>query len=311
MHKRERSQQVKAWAEELGFVSTGIAASRRLDEEAPRLERWLSGGMHGSMNYMENHFEKRLDPGLLVDGARSVISLLYNYYPSEKQRSDSYHISKYAYGQDYHFVIKRILKDLTDRMEESFGTMNFRVFVDSAPVLERAWASLSGLGWIGKHSLLINQSNGSYFFLAEIICDLEFEYDGPVTDHCGTCTKCLDACPTEAIVDPYVVDGSKCISYFTIELKDAIPSAFSDQFEDWMFGCDICQDVCPWNRFSKPHQQPAFEPDDRLLTYSKQEWKELSEETFAEIFRKSAVKRTKYAGLKRNIEFVDRTIQES
>ena len=257
------------------------------------------------MAYMENHFDKRLDPTLLVPGAKSMVSLLFNYFPQEEQREDSFKISKYAYGTDYHFVIKEKLKELLFSIQEKIGSVEGRAFVDSAPVLDKAWAALSGLGWIGKNSNLLTKQVGSFYFIAELIIDLDLEYDTPVTDHCGSCTACIDACPTDAIVDPYVVDGSKCISYFTIELKNEIPDFARDKMEDWMFGCDICQDVCPWNRFSKPHNEPLFNPRPEILEYSKAEWKELTKEVFSEIFRKSPVKRTKYEGLMRNISFLN------
>ncbi len=260
--------------------------------------------MHGEMGYMENHFDKRLDPTLLVDGAKSVISLLLNYFPEETQRNDTYKISKYAYGQDYHHVIKSKLRQLQEFISEEIGEVGGRAFVDSAPVLDKAWAAKSGLGWIGKNSNLLTQQVGSFYFIAELIVDLELEYDTPVTDHCGTCTACIDACPTQAIVEPYVVDGSKCISYFTIELKDDIPAEFQGKFNEWAFGCDICQDVCPWNRFSKPHSEPLFNPHPELMELSKKDWEEITEDVFRKIFKKSAVKRTKFTGLKRNIEFL-------
>ena len=255
---------------------------------------------------MENHFDKRLDPTLLVPGAKSVVSLLYNYYPQQKQDKDSFKISKYAYGEDYHFVVKDKLKELMHVLSEEIGEIGGRVFVDSAPVLDKVWAAKSGLGWIGKHSNLLSKKTGSFFFVAELIIDLDLEYDHPVTDHCGTCTACIDACPTQAIIKPYVVDGSKCISYATIELKEAIPKSFSGQMDDWMFGCDVCQDVCPWNRFSKPHSESRFNPKPELLQLDKNAWRELTEEVFGELFKKSAVKRTKYTGLMRNIAFLDR-----
>ena len=260
--------------------------------------------MHGEMAYMENHFDKRLDPRLLVDGAKSVVSLLLNYYPSEIQNSDTYKISKYAYGQDYHFVIKDKLKDLLKFIQTEIGEVNGRVFVDSAPVLDKAWAAKSGLGWIGKNSNLITKQVGSFYFIAELIIDLELEYDTPTTDHCGSCTACIDACPTQAIIQPYVVDGSKCISYFTIELKDNIPQEMKGKFDDWMFGCDVCQDVCPWNRFSKPHNEPLFNPNTEIVSYSKKDWQEITEEVFKKVFKNSAVKRTKLEGLQRNISFL-------
>ena len=301
------SQLIKAEAIRLGFLSCGISKAEFLEEEAPRLEKWLKEGMHGEMHYMANHFDKRLDPTLLVPGARSVISLLYNYYPSETQKSGTYKISKYAYGKDYHFVIKDKLKSLYNYITEEIGEVAGRAFVDSAPVLDKVWAARSGIGWIGKHSNLLTQQLGSFYFIAELILDLDLEYDRPVTDHCGDCTACIDACPTEAIVKPYVVDGSKCISYFTIELKNEIPNAYQGKFDDWIFGCDVCQDVCPWNRFSKKHSEPLFEPRPEILNMSKSEWEEITEDVFQDIFRKSAVKRTKFEGLKRNIKFVSST----
>ncbi|GGE04698.1 tRNA epoxyqueuosine(34) reductase QueG [Psychroflexus salis] len=295
---------IKQKAKELGFLSCGMSKAEFLEDEAPRLEKWLQQGMHGEMKYMENHFDKRLDPTKLVEGSKSVISLLYNYYPEELQQENSFKISKYAYGRDYHFVIKDKLKNLMQFIQDEIGEVGGRVFVDSAPVLDKAWAKRSGLGWIGKHSNLLTKQVGSFYFIAELIVDLNLEYDTPVTDHCGSCTACIDACPTDAIVEPYVVDGSKCISYFTIELKDDLPNEMAGKFNDWAFGCDICQDVCPWNKFSKAHKEPLFNPDQRLLNYSKKEWEEITEEIFQDIFRKSAVKRTKYNGFKRNVKFL-------
>ncbi|MBW2962449.1 tRNA epoxyqueuosine(34) reductase QueG [Mesonia aestuariivivens] len=296
---------IKDEAARLGFMSCGISKAEFLEDEAPRLEKWLHENRNGEMSYMENHFDKRLDPTLLVPDAKSVVSLLLNYYPHEVQQDNSYKLSKYAYGRDYHFVIKDKLKNLLHFIQEEIGEVGGRAFVDSAPVLDKAWAAKSGLGWIGKNSNLLSKKTGSFFFIAELIIDLDLEYDTPVTDHCGTCTACLDACPTDAIYEPYKVDGSKCISYYTIELKDSIPSSERGKFEDWMFGCDICQDVCPWNRFSKPHNEPLFDPHPDLLQMTKHDWEEITRETFNEIFRKSAVKRTKYQGLKRNINFLD------
>ena len=296
---------IKEEALQLGFMSCGISRAEFLEEEAPRLEQWLNENRNGEMSYMENHFDKRLNPSLLIPGAKSVVSLLLNYYPNEFQREDSYKVSKYAYGRDYHFVIKDKLKSLLHFINEEIGEVHGRAFVDSAPVLDKAWAAKSGLGWMGKNSNLLSKKVGSFFFIAELIIDLELEYDTPVTDHCGSCTACIDACPTDAIYEPYKVDGSKCISYYTIELKDSIPESEKGKFEDWMFGCDICQDVCPWNRFSKPHSEPLFDPHPDLLQMTKQDWEEITRETFSEIFRKSAVKRTKYQGLKRNINFLD------
>ena len=295
---------IKNEAKRLGFLSCGISKAQFLEEETPRLEAFLNKNMQGEMAYLENHFDKRLDPTKLVPDSKSVISLLLNYYPEKKQREDTYKISKYAYGNDYHFIIKGKLKHLMNFIQEEIGEVHGRAFVDSAPVLDKAWASKSGLGWIGKHSNLITKNTGSFYFIAELIIDLELDYDYPTTDHCGNCTACLDACPTQAIVAPYVVDGSKCISYFTIELKNEIPSAVKGKFNDWMFGCDICQDVCPWNRFSKPHSEPLFNPRPELLSNSKKDWEELTEEVFQDIFRKNPVKRTKYTGLIRNIEFL-------
>lgn len=296
---------IKNKAKQLGFSYVGISKADFLTEEAPRLEKWLKEERHGKMTYMENHFDKRLDPRLLLDGAKSVISLSLNYYPKESQRVDSYKISKYAYGQDYHHVIKNKLKTLIQFITKEIGAVNGRGFVDSAPVLDKAWAKKSGIGWLGKNNNLINKQSGSFFFIAELIVDLELEEDGPVKDYCGTCTKCVDACPTDAIYEPYKVDGSKCISYLTIELKDSLlPNEFKNKMNDWMFGCDICQDVCPWNRFSTPTQENLFSGDSRLLNYSKKEWHEITQEVFSEIFRKSPVKRTKYEGLKRNLDFL-------
>lgn len=299
------TQNIKNEAIRLGFSFCGVSKSEFLIEEAPRLENWLNQNRHGKMQYMENYFDKRLNPALLVEGSKSVISLMYNYFP-QQQQNDSYKISKYAYGEDYHHVIKEKLKELVQFITTEVGEINARIFTDSAPILERAWARKSGLGWIGKNSMLINPKKGSFFFLAEIILDVEFEYDTPIKDYCGTCNACVEACPTEAILPNKVVDGSKCISYFTIELKDEIlPNEVKGKFNDWMFGCDICQDVCPWNRFSSPTNELLFSPNQKLLNYSKKEWTELTEEIFNELFKKSAIKRTKFAGLKRNIKFLD------
>jgi epoxyqueuosine reductase len=276
-----------------------------LEQEAPRLEDWLNKNRNGQMSYMENHFDKRLNPTLLVDDAKSVVSLLLNYYPSEFQNPDSFKISKYAYGQDYHFVIKEKLQELLFSIQQNIGEVSGRAFVDSAPVLDKAWAAKSGLGWIGKNSNLLTQKTGSFYFIAELIIDLDLEYDQATTDHCGTCTACIDACPTQAIVGPYVVDGSKCISYFTIELKESIPQEMKGKFGDWAFGCDVCQDVCPWNRFSKPHSEPLFDPNPELLSMSKKDWIDITEETFRIVFKNSSLKRTKYQGVKRNISFLE------
>jgi epoxyqueuosine reductase len=303
--KQKHTYLIKTEAKRLGFLSCGISKAEFLEEEAPRLETWLNNNMHGEMRYMENHFDKRLDPTKLVEDSKSVISLLLNYYPHEAQHQNSFKLSKYAYGTDYHFVIKDKLKQLLYFIQDEIGEVHGRAFVDSAPVLDKAWAAKSGLGWIGKHSNLLTQQVGSFYFIAELIIDLNLEYDKPVTDHCGSCTACIDACPTEAIVDPYVVDGSKCISYFTIELKDQIPNSVKGQFDDWMFGCDICQDVCPWNKFSKPHQEPLFNPHPELLSLTKKDWNDITEDTFKKVFKNSAVKRTKYSGLIRNINFLN------
>jgi epoxyqueuosine reductase len=303
-NKERYTQLIKTEAQRLGFLSCGISKAGFLEEEAPRLESWLKNQMHGQMSYMENHFDKRLDPTLLVDDAKSVISLLLNYYPSEVQQADSYKISKYAYGQDYHFVIKERIKELLHFIQTEIGEVSGRAFVDSAPVLDKAWAAKSGLGWIGKNSNLLTKQIGSFYFIAELIIDLDLDYDHATTDHCGSCTACIDACPTEAIVAPYVVDGSKCISYFTIELKENIPTEMKGKFNDWAFGCDVCQDVCPWNKFSKPHSEPLFNPNPEILSFTKKDWEEITEETFKKVFQHSAVKRTKISGLKRNINFL-------
>lgn len=305
MNKSKHSQFIKSEAKRLGFLSCGISKAGFLEEEAPRLEKWLKNNAHGKMRYMENHFDKRLDPTKLVEGSKSVVSLLLNYFPSEIQNPESYQLSKYAYGTDYHFVIKDKLKALLHSIQEEIGDVHGRAFVDSAPVLDKAWAAKSGLGWIGKHSNLLTQQIGSFYFIAELIIDLELEYDHATTDHCGNCTACIDACPTEAITEPYVVDGSKCISYFTIELKENIPSEVKGKFNDWMFGCDICQDVCPWNRFSKAHSEPLFNPHPELLDMTKKDWEEITKDTFNKVFQKSAVKRTKFEGLQRNIKFLE------
>ena len=304
MKSQQHTQLIKAEAKRLGFDFCGISKAEFLEEEAPRLEKWLKASMHGQMQYMENYFDKRLDPTLLVEGAKSVVSLLFNYYPDQTQNPDAPKISKYAYGKDYHEIIKEKLKEFVHTLKEQIGDINGRVFVDSAPVLDKAWAKKSGLGWIGKNANLINKQQGSFFFIAELILDIDLEYDGPIKDYCGTCTKCLDACPTEAIVAPYIVDGSKCISYLTIELKEAIPSEFKHKMDNWAFGCDVCQDVCPWNSFSQVHREPQLKNTNGLIDFSKDEWYELSEELFNSVFKHSAIKRTKYKGLKRNLEFL-------
>jgi epoxyqueuosine reductase len=296
---------IKKNAADLGFDHCGIAKAVQLEEDARRLEQWLHKGMHGSMHYMENNFDKRIDPRKLVDNAQSVITLLLNYYPHEQQREEAPKISKYAYGHDYHEVIKAKLNTLLARMQETFGAVSGRGFVDSAPVLERSWAQRSGLGWLGKNGNLIHKQSGSFFFIATLITDLDLEYDSPVGDYCGSCTRCLDACPTGALVAPGVVDGSRCISYFTIELKELlIPDNVKGQFDNWMFGCDVCQDVCPWNRFSKPNQTAEFTPIPEILNFTTKDWEELTEEEFKKIFRRSPMKRSKYAGIRRNLRFV-------
>ncbi len=308
VNRSQYSKFIKNEAHKLGFQFCGISKAGFLEEEATKLENWLKSGFHGKMSYMENHFDKRLDPRKLVEGARSVISLSLNYFTDHKQEdSNAPKISKYAYGTDYHFVIKDKLKHLMEAIRTEIGEVNGRAFVDSAPVLDKVWAKKAGIGWIGKHSNLINKDIGSFFFLAELITDLELEYDvNPTKDHCGTCTRCIDACPTEAIVAPYMVDGSRCISYLTIELKNELPAEFKGKMENWMFGCDICQDVCPWNRFSVLNTEPIFNPHEDLLGLNEADWQELTEETFNKVFKNSAVKRTKYSGLKRNIDFLKR-----
>jgi epoxyqueuosine reductase len=301
-----RRDLIRTKAIELGFYSCTFSKAAFLEEEAPKLDEWLTKGYHGKMSYMENHYDKRLDPRLLVEGSKSVVTLLFNYY-SDKKQSDlsAPKISMYAFGEDYHVVVKDKLKELLQYISEEIGEVHGRVFVDSAPVMDKAWAKRSGAGWIGKHTNLISKKAGSYFFIAELILDLELEPDGPVTDHCGSCTRCIDACPTEAIAAPYVVDGSRCISYFTIELKEELlPTEFKGKLDNWMFGCDVCQQVCPWNRFSKPHNEPRFEPHEKLLEFTQSDWSDLTEELFSQLFKNSAVKRTKFEGLKRNIKFL-------
>jgi epoxyqueuosine reductase len=304
--KETYSRIIKEEAGNLGFMFCGISRAGFLEEEAPRLESWLKNGYHGEMQYMENHFDKRLDPTRLVEGARSVISLALNYYPEVRQTDPlAPRISKYAYGTDYHFVIKDKLKALLEVIRDRIGEVDGRAFVDSAPVLDKAWAKKAGFGWVGKNSNLLNKNSGSFFFLAELIIDLELACDvAPSRDHCGTCTRCIDACPTDAIVGPYVVDGSRCISYLTIELKNEIPEEFRGKMDNWMFGCDICQDVCPWNRFSIVHSETAFQPQEELLGFSRADWEEMTEETFRTVFKNSPVRRTKFSGLKRNIDFL-------
>lgn len=297
---------IRAEAQRLGFDFVGFARAERLNEAAERLEMWLKQGAHGRMGYMENHFELRVDPTQLVPGAKTVISLSYNYHnPNTQTDAEAPKISQYAYGEDYHQVLKEKLRILLDFIRSQVGAVEGRCFVDSAPVLEREWAHRAGIGWNGKHTLTLHPRRGSYFFLAEIICDAVFEYDDPMRDHCGTCRRCIEACPTEAISPQgYWLDGSKCISYLTIELRDHIPSTWQGKLDNWMFGCDVCQTVCPWNRFAQRHQEPAFEPHPDLLHLTRRDWVELTEEVFGRVFRKSAVKRVKYAGLRRNIDFL-------
>lgn len=305
MLRTERSRIVRDIAAECGFSFCGISKAEFLDSDAPRLENWLNENKHASMAYMANHFDMRLDPRLLVPGVKSVISLLYNYYSPNKQSDPTAPlISKYAWGEDYHRVVKDKMKEMVNRISEVIGDFEGRVFTDSAPVLEKAWAAKSGLGWVGKHTNLINKRRGSWFFLGEIISDLELLSDGPEKDHCGTCKRCIDACPTNAIESPYVVNGGKCISYFTIELKEySIPDDYKGKFENWAFGCDICQDVCPWNRFSAPHQEPRFNGG-QILGMTKEDWTELTEEVFKEKFKNSPIKRAGFEGLSRNLKFL-------
>ena len=303
--KKRNSQLIKRLAKQIGFSSCGISKARFLQEEEKNFENWLKKGYQGTMGYLERNFDKRLDPQKLVPGAKSVISLTYNYFPKKKiLNENSFIISKYAYGKDYHFIIKDKLKALFNLLKKEIGNIEGRVFVDSAPIHERAWAKISGLGWIGKNSLLLNKKMGSYFFLAEIVCDLDLEYDSTISDHCGTCTKCIDACPTDAITQAQVVDANRCISYLTIENKNEIPKELSKSFNNYIFGCDICQDVCPWNKFSTSHNEKEFLPKEELSKMSKKDWQELTHETFNKIFKNSAVKRTKFQGLKRNIKAI-------
>ncbi|NJB84511.1 epoxyqueuosine reductase [Lewinella marina] len=307
MNPTQLATLIKTTAYDLGFGFVGIARAERMEPEEARLEAWLNAGHHGTMRWMENHFDKRVDPTKLVPGARSVVSLLYNYFPADDTPSrEAPKLARYAYGEDYHRVVRGKLRELVARLEESIGApIDGRVFVDSAPVLERDWAARAGTGWTGKNTLLLNPKAGSYFFLAEIISDLAPATDTGIRDHCGTCTRCIEACPTEAISPAgYVVDGSRCISYLTIELREAIPEEFRGRMEGWAFGCDICQEVCPWNRFSTPHREPAFEPHPDLPGMGEREWREMTEEVFRRVFQKSAVKRTKFSGLRRNIDFL-------
>ncbi|WP_264900286.1 tRNA epoxyqueuosine(34) reductase QueG [Sediminibacterium sp. TEGAF015] len=296
---------IKAQAARLGFSYCGIAKAEKLNEDARRLEQWLNKNHQGSMQYMENHFDKRIDPTLLVPGAQSVITLLKNYYPDKQQQNNSPKIARYAWGKDYHEVIRAQLKELLAEINQEIGTVNGRGFVDSAPVLERAWAVKSGLGWVGKNGNLISKQNGSYFFIATLIVDLPLLYDDPYAkDYCGTCTQCIDACPTDAILPNKEINGSQCISYYTIELKEALSQQTSINTDNWLFGCDICQEVCPWNRFSKPHQEPAFAPIPVILNLTTQEWEEMTEEVFNATFKESPLKRSKYSGIRRNLQWL-------
>jgi len=305
-HRSQQSEQIRKIARTLGFDQCGISKAEKLDEDARRLEQWLNNGYQGSMQYMERNFDLRVDPTLLVPGARSVITLLYNYFPATPESNTDLRISKYAYGQDYHTVIRNKLKEFLNILHDEIGEVTGRGFVDSAPVLERSWAKRSGLGWIGKNGNLINKRQGSFLFIATLITDLELEPDPPVTtDHCGTCTRCLDACPTQAILPGPTIDGSKCISYFTIELKEKlIPTEMKGKFDGWLFGCDTCQDVCPWNRFSRPTQEPSFAPIPGVLNLTSRDWEALSEETFQELFRNSPIRRTGWEGIRRNLKFL-------
>ena len=307
--KKKYSDFIKNKSIELGFISCGISKSGFLENEIGRFESWLKDNYHGQMSYMERNFDKRMDTTKLVAGSKSVISLLFNYYPSKEINNDSFKISKYAYGKDYHFIIKDKLKSLLSSMRNEIGEIDGRVFVDSAPIMEKAWAKKSGLGWVGKNTNLISKKTGSFFFIAEIIVDLELEYDGEVTDHCGSCTTCLDACPTDALYEPYKIDASKCISYFTIELKDQFPNDLKKDFNDWIFGCDICQDVCPWNKFSIPNKEPLLNPKNEINQYSKKDWLELTDEVFKVAFKETPLERTKFKGLKRNIQYANEQLQ--
>jgi len=306
--KKNYSDFIKNKSIELGFISCGISKSGFLENEIGRFESWLKNNYHGKMSYMERNFDKRMDTRKLVDGSKSVISLLFNYYPSKEINNNSFKISKYAYGKDYHFIIKDKLKTLLSSMRNEIGEIDGRVFVDSAPIMEKAWAKKSGLGWIGKNTNLISKKTGSFFFIAEIIVDLELEYDNEVTDHCGSCNACLDACPTDALYEPYKIDASKCISYFTIELKEQFPNDLKKDFNDWIFGCDICQDVCPWNKFSRPNEEPLLNPLKEINQYSKKDWLELTDEVFKVVFKGSPIERTKFNGLKRNIQYANEQV---
>ncbi len=303
--RQTRSALVKKHAIDLGFTDCRVAKAEELTQDARFLEKWLNANNHGEMSYLENHFDKRIDPRKLVPGGKSVVVLSLNYFPIDKQTQAAPQISKYAYGRDYHKVIRKKLKGFLTLLNESFGDVNGRGFVDSAPVLEKAWARKSGLGWMGKHTNIITKKEGSFYFLAVLIIDVDLHPDEPVKDHCGSCTKCIDSCPTNAIIEPYKLDASKCISYFTIELKEQeLPDKFKGKFNNWMFGCDICQDVCPWNRFSRPTEEPMFRAENQLLQREWKDWRHLTEQKFNELYEGSAIKRTKYTGLMRNIEFL-------
>ncbi|GAB4451304.1 MAG: tRNA epoxyqueuosine(34) reductase QueG [Bacteroidia bacterium] len=305
IQKEQYKKIIKDTAFQVGFDACGIARVEPLYNEARQLELWLKNGMHGKMSYMEKYFDIRINPALLLPGARSVISLLFNYYPSQKQKQNTFKISKYAYGKDYHLILKEKMNELYEKLKEKIGNFNARACVDSAPIMDKIWAKKSGLGWMGKHSNLIFKQKGSWYFIAELVTDLELSPDTEIKDYCGKCTKCIDACPTNAIVQPYVVDASKCISYLTIELKDEfIPEIFKNKMDNWIFGCDVCMDVCPWNRFAMPHQHPDLEPIQEILNFTPNDWKDLQEEQFKVLFKFSPIKRTKFKGLKRNINFL-------
>lgn len=302
--KKKNSELIKSRARSLGFLDCGISSAGFLDKESEQLRQWLNEERHGDMQYMENYFDKRTDPTRLIENAKSVISVILNYFPEKQQRADTYQIAKYAYGKDYHFVMKRMLKDLLKFIREEIAEVNGRAFVDSAPVMDKIWAQKGGLGWIGRNTNLLSRKYGSFIFIGELIIDLDLEYDEPVKDYCGNCRRCIDACPTGALTEPYRIDASRCISYLTIEHKKEIPQGFKGQYEDWIFGCDICQDVCPWNQKSHPRVHNDLKPHPDLLSFSRQEWENLSREHFKAIFKKSAVKRIKYEGLIRNIRFL-------
>jgi epoxyqueuosine reductase len=310
MSPQKNSETIKLIAKQLGFAFCGISTAQFLEKEAPRLEAFLKQQYHGKMSYLENHFDKRLDPRLLLDGAKTVVSLMVNYFPSTVVKTTELKIAKYAYGEDYHEVVKEKCKQMIEQIQAQIGAVNARSFVDSGPVMERAWAEKSGLGWIGKHGLIINPQKGSFFFLADIILDLECQEDGPIKDYCGTCNKCVEACPTEAILPNKTLNASKCISYLTIELKEEIPTSFAGKMDNWIFGCDICQDVCPWNRFSTPHEEARFEPIKVILNNDEKDWMQMEEEVFKQVFKKSPIKRTKLNGIKRNVTFIKNKINE-